>query len=91
MITFTQPENLNGAELRAELNAVGVAISDNAEAVSIDENGALILDIDETKKDLALKIVAAHNGTTAAPDLTVKQKLASVGLSIDDLKAALGL
>jgi len=91
MITFTKPENLNGTELRAELNSAGVVISDKAEAVSIDENGALVLDIDETKKDLALKIVEAHNGTTIAPEPTVSEKLASVGLSIDDLKMALGL
>ncbi len=33
--------------------------------------------------------LAAHDGTT--PEPTVAEKLASVGLSIDDLKAALGV
>lgn len=33
--------------------------------------------------------LAAHDGTV--PELTVAEKLASVGLSIDDLKAALGV
>ena len=91
MITLTKPQNLNGTELRAQLNEAGVAISNNPEAVSIDENDALVLDIDEAKMDIAVKIVAAHNGTTVAPEPTVKNKLASVGVSIDDLKAALGL
>lgn len=40
-------------------------------------------------KEQALAALEAHNGTT--PELTIAEKLASVGLSVDDLKAALGL
>lgn len=43
----------------------------------------------ETKEE-AQNLYDAHNPTPPAP-LTVAQKLASVGLSLDDLKEALGL
>jgi hypothetical protein len=90
MIQFIKPENLNGAELRDELNANGVAISDDPFSVKLEGDGSLWLDIAEADKAKATPIVAAHNGTTVAPELTVAQKLASVGLSLEELKAALG-
>lgn len=40
-------------------------------------------------KEQALAALDAHDGTV--PEATVIEKLASVGLSIDDLKEALGL
>jgi hypothetical protein len=88
MIQFTKPTNLNGAELLAELNAGGVAITQWPE---LDGSGVLWLEIAEADKVKATPIVAAHNGTTIAPEPTIADKLASVGLSITDLKAALGL
>jgi len=88
MIQFTKPTNLNGAELLAELNAGGVSI---AESPMIDGDGNFWLNIAEADKDKASTIIAAHNGTLIAPEPTVAQKLESVGLSLDDLKAALGL
>lgn len=88
MIQFNKPTNLNGAELLAELNAGGVAIS---ETPIIDGDGNFWLDIAEADKAKATPIVAAHNGTTVAPEPTLDEKLASVGLSVTDLKAALGL
>jgi hypothetical protein len=91
MPTFTKPENLNGAELRTELRNEGIEISDLSNAVKIDENGLLILDIKAKDETKANEIVAAHNGTTIAPEPTISQKLESVGLSIDELKAALGV
>jgi hypothetical protein len=84
MKTFTKPENLNGAELMAELAAVGIVVDkvfDNAD-------GTISLPTDD---DNAEAVVAAHNGTTVAPEPTIEDKLASVGLTIVDLKAALGL
>ena len=91
MISFTKPVNLNGTELREQLNAEGAVISLSPDSVVIDGEGNLLLDIAEKDKTKALSIVAAHNGTIVAPEPTVSEKLASVGLSIDDLKAALGV
>lgn len=88
MIQFTKPANLNGTELLAELNAGGVAIT---QSPMIDGSGDFWLDIAEADKAKATPIVAAHNGTTIAPEQTIEDKLASVGLSLPDLKAALGL
>jgi hypothetical protein len=50
--------------------------------------GNLIVSGDCTKAQ-AQAALTAHDGTT--PEPTVAEKLASVGLSIDDLKAALGV
>jgi hypothetical protein len=88
MIQFTKPTNLNGSELLAELNAGGVTITQSPE---LDGLGVLWLNIAETDETKAKKIVAAHNGTIVAPEPTIADKLASVGLSVTDLKAALGL
>ena len=87
MIQFTKPTNLNGLELLTELNAAGVAITQWPE---LDGSGVLWLDIAEDDKAKATPIVAAHNGTIVAPEPTIADKLASVGLSIEELKAALG-
>jgi len=88
MIQFTKPQNLNGAELLAELNAAGLLITNSP---MIDGAGDFWLDIAEADKAKATPIVAAHNGTIVAPELTIEDKLASVGLSVTDLKTALGL
>jgi Fic family protein len=57
----------------------------------IDGNGDFWLDIDPADEAKAAAVVAAHNGTIVAPEPTIEQKLSSVGLSLPDLKAALGL
>lgn len=88
MIQFTKPAKLNGAELLAELNAGGVAIT---QSPLIDGAGNFWLDIADADKAKATPIVATHNGTIVAPEQTIENKLASVGLSIDELKAALGV
>jgi hypothetical protein len=85
MKIFTKPENLNGAELIAELAAVGLTV----EKIYEYPDNTISFDVeDETK---AAAVVKAHNGTTIAPEPTVADKLASVGLNLDDLKAALGI
>ena len=88
MIKFDKPENLNGTELLAELNAAGIKIT---ESPSIDGNGDFWLDIASKDEAKAKPIVAAHNGTTVKAEKTIEQKLASVGLDLGDLKTALGL
>jgi hypothetical protein len=87
MIKFNKPQNLNGAELLSELKIAGVAITEDP---TIDANGDFWLDIAESDKAIATTVVSAHNGTTVASEPTVADKLASVGLSIEELKAALG-
>jgi|688.fasta_scaffold2047262_2 hypothetical protein len=89
MQTFTKPSNLNGAELRAELNAAGVNITDDLDAVTLDENNNLCLKIAQKDVEKATQVVSNHNGNVIAPSLTIEQKLATVGLSIADLRAAL--
>lgn len=87
MIKFNKPINLNGTQLISELNTAGVTITDSP---LIDGNGEFWLNILETDISKAQLIVEAHNGVNS-PEITVEQKLASVGLSVEDLKAALGL
>jgi len=88
MITFTKPQNLNGKELLDELSAIGIVV----QGLPVDDGaGNLILNIASKDEAKAAEVVAAHNGTTVAPEPTIEDKLASVGLSLPDLKAALGL
>lgn len=90
MIKFNKPINLNGTELRQELNAAGVKITDATSSVKVD-NEDLWLDIANKDETKAKAVVDAHDGTTVAPEPTVADKLQSVGLNLEDLKAALGL
>ena len=85
MRTFTRPVNLNGAELKQELAAAGIIVSDIVDFA----NGTI--GFDTTNEEKAKEIVAAHDGTVIPPEPSVQDKLASVGLNLDDLKAALGL
>jgi hypothetical protein len=85
MKIFKKPENLNGAELIAELAEVGIIVK----TVFDFADGTIGFETDN--ESTAKAVVASHNGTTIAPELTVADKLASVGLNLNDLKAALGL
>jgi hypothetical protein len=85
MATFTKPENLNGAELKQELTAVNIKVN----LVKDNLDGTISFETDN--QTLAAEIVAKHNGTTIAPDSTIENKLASVNLSLAELKDALGL
>ena len=90
MITFVKPKSLNGTQLRDELNAGGVAISQDINAITV-KGDDLIIDIAETDKTKAETIIAAHIGKDNPIEPTIENKLASVGLSVADLKTALGL
>jgi hypothetical protein len=87
MIIFTKPKKLNGIQLREELRDAGVEIDDGRSVVII--GNELHLDILETDKEKAEEIVSKHIGIDK--EITIEEKLASVGLSLPDLKAALGL
>jgi hypothetical protein len=82
---FTKPENLNGTQLIAELSAVGLSV----DRVTVEASGELFLDVPAKDKAKAEAIIAVHNGSTVAPEPSISEKLASVGLSIEELKAAL--
>ena len=93
MLAFDIPQNLNGAELRIELADEGIQVLDtfdNVIGITV-ADGKLWLNIDKENFDKAKIIVDNHSGTTIAPELTVTEKLASVGLNLDELKVALGL
>ena len=91
MIKFKKPENLNGKELLDELAMVGIVLVPIEQSPIVDSNNDMWLDISEADKVKAEAVVTAHNGTTVAPEPTIEDKLASVGLSLPDLKTALGL
>ena len=88
MIQFNKPTNLNGTELLAELNAAGVKIT---QSPFDDAQGNIWLDIAKADEAKAKPVIAAHNGTTVAPEPTIADRLSNAGISLDDLKAALGL
>lgn len=85
MAIFPRPINLNGAELKAEFSAAGVAITELNDLL----DGTIWVKTDNELR--AAEIIAEHNGTIIAPEPTIEDKLASVGLSLTDLKSALGL
>lgn len=82
MTNYPKPENLNGAELIAELAAIGVIVD------KVQDNGNNTISLETTDKK-AEAVVASHNGTTVAPLPTIAEKLQLVGLNLDELKAAL--
>ena len=85
MNIFTKPIKLNGQELIDELANVGIIVNQVIDFA----NGTIGFETDDEVK--ASSVVAAHNGTIVAPEPTIEDKLASVGLNIVDLKSALGL
>lgn len=93
MIKLKKPFNLNGSELRNEFANAGIQLSGSFEGQPdfYVVNDDLFINISESLKETAEAVVAVHNGTTIAPEPTIQDKLASVGLNLDDLKAALGL
>jgi hypothetical protein len=78
-LTFPIPEQLNGEQLCKELNAELVYI-----------HGDVLYIVGDLTDAQAAAGIAAHK-PIPIPELTIVEKLASVGLSVADLKAALGL
>ena len=75
MKNFTRPENLNGTELIAELQAVEITVK----RIVDNSDGTISFETDDEIKSSS--VVAAHNGTNVAPEPNIADKLASVGLS----------
>ena len=89
MASFTKPDSLNGTQLREELRTAGVIISDDINAVIDSSDGFIHLDIKKADETKAAAVVAAHVGVDSVIELSIEDKLAYVGISLDDLKAAL--
>ncbi|NBW17124.1 MAG: hypothetical protein EBR82_55020 [Caulobacteraceae bacterium] len=88
MIKFDLPAKLNGEQLKTELKAEGIVLNQN---VFVEDN-FVYLDIDLQDETKVRSIINAHVGIdTIVPEPSVEQKLSSVGLSLDDLRSALGL
>lgn len=91
MIKFNKPANLNGAELIDELANVGIVLDKFNQAPSIDAENNLWLDIDEKDKAKAASVISKHNGNVIPREPSIAEKLESIGLKVEDLKAALGI
>ena len=89
MISFDKPLNFEGVQFCEELEAEGVVNNRNTSPL-IDGNGVFWLDIASKDTQKAQDVLNAHI-PQPKPEPTIAEKLASVGLSIDDLKSALGL
>lgn len=97
MVKFNKPEKLNGAQLRDELNAAGVLISDEPSAVLLNGNGELCLEIQTKDEAKALEIVAKHIGIDIdldairmAAKASAQAKLTALGLTTDEVTAIIG-
>jgi hypothetical protein len=90
MIKFDKPEKLNGEQLRQELKAANVVLPDALSDLFDDGIDGLWLNIADKDESKAKTIIDAHI-PKPIPEPTIEQKLASVGLNLEDLKAALGL
>lgn len=88
MIKFEKPANFDGVQFCEELEAVGVLIDKNTSPL-VDNNGDFWLDIDAKDTAKAQEVLDAHI-PKPRPEPTIAEKLASVGLSLDELRAALG-
>jgi hypothetical protein len=88
MIQFDKPENLNGTELLAELNANKIKIT---EPPVLDGNNNFWLEINPKDEDKAKEIVAAHNGTIIPPDYSAARLalLDRLGITADEAKLLL--
>lgn len=82
---FPIPAQLNGVQLQKELEKQGIVLKDYPRIV----NEKLILDINAKDEAKASTIVANHVGVFE--ELTIVKKIESLGISIDDLKIALGI
>lgn len=88
MIKINKYPKINGEQLRIELANAGVQLNPVTPYINAEKELVLIVNAgDESKVN---EIVANHVAVTK-PEPTIDDKLASVGLTINDLKTALGL
>jgi hypothetical protein len=93
MAIFSKPDNLNGAQLRKELKAVGVTFTDEFETILINAENELVLEIKKTDEQKAKQIIENHNGIDI--DLvkvkeSAQAKFAALGLTEEEVASILG-
>lgn len=87
MISFDKPVNFEGVQLCDELEAAGISINRETSPL-IDGSGVFWLDINPADTQKAQDVLNNHR-PKPRPEPTIADKLASVGLSLDELKAAI--
>lgn len=89
MIKFNAPATMSGNQLKKELIAAGVKIDLGMDSIEIDGNGDLWLAIAAKDKAKAQEVLDAHSRVSAPVQITLEEKLESIGLTIEELKTAL--
>jgi hypothetical protein len=90
MLRLNKPAEVNGIQLVNELRAEGIEIADALKGSIGIEGNKLLVYVNEQHLEKVTEIVNAHIAQPT-PEPTIEDKLSSVGLSLPNLKAALGL
>jgi hypothetical protein len=88
MTKFDLPNNFNGEQLVNEIEAKGITI-DRSVLPLVDGNGEFWLPVAESDYDAVLDVIKKHKPVFYEP--TITDKLAAAGISLDELKVALGI
>jgi hypothetical protein len=88
MIKFDLPKDLNCTQLIGEIEAKGIAV-DKSVIPLIDGNEDFWLPVEESDREAVTAVIKKHKPVVVIP--TVADKLAAAGISLDELKVALGL
>ena len=92
MIKIQIADVFNGKQLIQEMQEAGVILYENLAGITTvvkESNGEIFIPTSEEFAELAQQVATNH--VAVFQEDTVMDRLASVGLSIDDLKSALGL
>jgi len=92
MIKIEIADVFNGKQLIQEMQEAGVILYENLAGITAvvkEANGEIFIPTSEEFAELAQQVATNH--VAVFQEDTVMDRLASVGLSIDDLKSALGL
>lgn len=92
MIKIEIADVFNGKQLIQEMQEAGVILYENLAGITAvvkESNGDIFIPTTEEFTELAQQVATNH--VAVFQEDTVMDRLASVGLSIDDLKSALGL
>ena len=87
MVTFIKPAQMDGEQLITELTTAGVEVTGYP---FVDNDGNLHFDISLSDQEKAKAIIKAHI-PIPKPEPTILEKLETIGVSIPELKTALGL